>query len=60
VHDALCGQFPIEKADWAAERIRHYFSNPIRIGNTIITIPFEGGYGPSWYHTKPESCIGKI
>jgi len=60
VHDALCGQFPINKADWAAEKIKQYFSNPIRIGNTIITIPFEGGYGPSWYHTKPESCIGKI
>jgi len=60
VHDALCGQLPIRLADWAAAKIKTYFSNPLRIGNTTITIPFEGGYGPSWYHTKPETCVGRI
>lgn len=60
VHDALCGQFPIDQVDWAVSRIRSYFSNPIRIRNTVITIPFEGGYGPSWYHTKEGHCTGTI
>lgn len=48
VHDALCGQFPQDRAAWAADKIRTYFDNPIRIANQMITIPFEGAYGPSW------------
>lgn len=60
VHDALCGQFPIDRAGFATEQIQSYFSRPIKISNTYITIPFEGGYGPSWYHTKEGNSIGKI
>lgn len=60
VHDALCGQFPINRTEWAVEKIRSYFNNPIQIRNTTITIPFEGGAGPSWYHTKEDNCTIRI
>jgi len=60
VHDALCGQFPIDRAEWAVDKIRSYFNNTLSIGNERIIIPFEGGYGPSWYHTEENSRIGKI
>lgn len=56
VHDALCGQFPIEATDWAVRKIRRYFSNPITIAGTPIVIPFEGAYGRSW----GELTAGKI
>lgn len=48
VHDALCGQFPIAKADWAIEKLNQYFQNPIQIGSHLIIIPFDGGFGKSW------------
>lgn len=48
VHDAVCGQFPISRVDWAISRIREYFNNPITIGSITLTIPFEGFYGDSW------------
>jgi DNA polymerase I-like protein with 3'-5' exonuclease and polymerase domains len=60
VHDALCGQFPIDKAEWAVEKIRSYFNNALTIGNERIVIPYEGGYGPSWYHTKESTRTGVI
>jgi uracil-DNA glycosylase family 4 len=60
VHDALCGQFPIDKAEWAVEKIRSYFNNALTIGNERIVIPYEGGYGPSWYHTKETTRTGVI
>lgn len=60
VHDALCGQFPIDRAEWAVAKIRTYFNNTLSIGNDRIVIPFEGGYGSSWYHTEEKSRIGEI
>lgn len=48
VHDALCGQFPIDKKDWAVKKIRSYFATPLQIAGMTITIPFAGGYGKSW------------
>lgn len=60
VHDALCGQFPISRTEWAVGKIRSYFNNTIRIGNEQILIPFEGGYGPSWYDTKGKLAVGEI
>jgi DNA polymerase len=48
VHDALCGQFPQDKTEWAVRKIREYFSNEIEVAGEKITIPFEGAYGPSW------------
>ena len=60
VHDALCGQFPIDKTDWAVSKIRSYFNNALTIGNERIVIPYEGGYGTSWYHTEEKSRIGEI
>ncbi len=48
VHDALCGQWPIAMRDFAIERLKYYFSEPVTIANQLIHIPFEGNYGPSW------------
>jgi hypothetical protein len=55
VHDAIVGQFPKDKTDWAIPRIRGYFNNPILIAGIRITIPFEGGYGPNWRDTNVGS-----
>jgi hypothetical protein len=52
VHDALVGQFPQTHTPWAVAKLRDWFNNPIRIANQTITIPFEGGYGPSWGNTR--------
>lgn len=60
VHDALCGQFPVDSTEQAVESIRGYFDNTIRIGSVHIKIPFEGGYGPSWYHTDEAHRLGVI
>ncbi len=48
VHDALCGQSPDDKVEWAKAKIRSWFHNTILIAGTPIIIPFEGGYGKSW------------
>lgn len=55
VHDALCGQFRKEDTTWATGKIRSYFDNPLLIAGQLITIPFDGGYGPSWGNTKEGS-----
>jgi uracil-DNA glycosylase family 4 len=60
VHDALCGQFPIDQTSWAVDKIRSYFNNTLSIGNERIVIPYEGGYGQSWLHTKEKYRIGEI
>jgi len=56
IHDALMGQFPIDRTSWAVPRIRSYFNNPITIAGRSITIPFEGAYGRSW----GELTVGEI
>lgn len=48
VHDALCGQFPIELTEWARPKVKSYFDNPITIDSFQFVIPFEGRYGKSW------------
>lgn len=48
VHDAVCGQFPTARREWAIDRIRSYFANTITIADQPICIPFGGGYGPDW------------
>lgn len=48
VHDALCMQWPSELREWAIQKVRYYFNNPIIIAGQQITIPFEGHIGPSW------------
>jgi len=60
VHDALCGQFPIDRTEWAVKKIQSYFNNTLSIGNERLVIPYEGGYGTSWYHTEEKSRIGEI
>jgi uracil-DNA glycosylase family 4 len=48
VHDALCGQFPCDRTDWACAKIRSYFNNTLRIADRDVLIPFDGSYGPNW------------
>lgn len=48
VHDAMCGQWPVARRDWAIAKIKEWFNNPITIAGTELVIPFEGNYGPSW------------
>ena len=52
VHDALIGQFPEDKVDWAIAKIRSYFQTSITIAEQNIIIPFEGNYGTSWGELK--------
>lgn len=54
VHDAVCGQFPMELADWARGRIKQYFENPLIIAGYEITIPYEGLYGSNWKELENE------
>ncbi len=60
VHDALCGQFPVGLTEWAVDKIRGWFQNPIRIGSAEIVIPYEGGYGETWWHTDEKHREGEI
>lgn len=48
VHDAVVGQFPSDRAEWAKAKIREYFNNPITIAGIRLVVPFEGNYGESW------------
>ena len=48
VHDALCGQFKKTDTAWAVGKVKSYFNNPLEIAGQKITIPFDGGFGPSW------------
>jgi len=48
VHDALIGQFPKDKEDWAVKKLIDYFSNTLTIAGTEMIIPFEGEYGLYW------------
>jgi DNA polymerase len=48
VHDALIGQFPKKRTDWAVEKIRGWFNEPLTIAGQSLVIPFEGNYGDSW------------
>lgn len=52
VHDAMCGQWPKHQRSWAIPKLKSYFENPLIIAGTQLTIPFEGGYGPSWGECK--------
>lgn len=59
VHDALVCQFKIEDTEWASNKIKSYFENPIIIANQEITIPFEGNYGTNWALDN-HSKVGNI
>lgn len=48
VHDALIAQVSTDRLEWAKERIRSYFDNPLTIAEQSITIPFDGRLGPDW------------
>lgn len=52
VHDALCGQFANTDTEFAKTKIRNWFDNPLFIAGQRVTIPYEGGYGPSWGNLK--------
>lgn len=54
VHDEIVMQVDESKLEWALNKVRQWFSNPLRIAEQEITIPFEGGYGPSWGEAKTK------
>lgn len=48
VHDSLNGQFKKADTAWASIKIKSYLANELTIAGQKITIPYEGGFGPSW------------
>lgn len=52
IHDALAGQFPARLRDFARERIKSYFDNPITIHGVTLTIPVDIKVGRSWGDCK--------
>jgi DNA polymerase I-like protein with 3'-5' exonuclease and polymerase domains len=57
IHDAVVGQFPISRTEWARPKIRTCFDNPVVIAGEPLVIPFEGSFGASW---GPEDLIYTI
>lgn len=54
VHDALVGQFPADKSEWAIAKINSYFNNKLTIANQEIVIPYSRGLGDNWLEATPE------
>ena len=52
IHDALAGQFRARDRSWACGKLREWFSNPLTISGTTLTIPAAGQWGPDWKNTK--------
>jgi len=48
VHDAVCGQWPVEVRAWAIKKLYSYFDNTLTIAGIDMVIPFDGEYGASW------------
>lgn len=48
VHDAICGQWQVERTAFAVRKLHEWFDNTLTIANSKIVIPFDGAYGPSW------------
>jgi hypothetical protein len=48
VHDELVMQWRISDTEWAKEKVKQWFNNPMKIANQIITIPYDGAYGSAW------------
>lgn len=47
-YDALLGEFPQDRLDWALAQLRDYFTNTITITGQPICIAYEGHYGTAW------------
>ena len=47
-HDALGVQFPKDHTAECCQWLREWFTNSITVSGIPVTIPAEGGYGPSW------------
>lgn len=52
IHDALAGQYRQRDRDWAHSKLREWFSNPLTIGGTQVTIPADGKWGTDWKNCK--------
>lgn len=48
VHDELVMQWRRSDTEWAKEKVKQWFNNPIKVANQTITIPFDGAYGTAW------------
>jgi hypothetical protein len=54
VHDSMNGQFPTDNPEQYVTKIKQYFDFSVTIAGQSIHIPFEGTYGPDWYHQQHE------
>jgi len=52
IHDALAGQWPTARREWAQQKMQTYFDNPLTIHGITLTIPVEGGCGLNWKDTE--------
>jgi uracil-DNA glycosylase family 4 len=52
IHDALAGQYPVKLREWAREKFKNWFDNPIVVHGIEVRIPAEGNYGPDWKNAK--------
>lgn len=57
VHDELCVQWPTEQREWAINKMREYFNNPVHIAGIELTIPFEGAVGSNWGEHELEFTL---
>lgn len=52
VHDALAGQYKSRDREWAGNKIKSYFENPLMCYGTRLLIPADGKYGSNWKDCK--------
>ncbi len=48
VHDSVVFQAPIERREWVAGRVPHWFSTEITVAGLTFTIPYEAKMGANW------------
>ncbi len=48
IHDAIMGQWPVPRRQWAITKLHSWFNNELNIDGFKIVIPFEGKYGSDW------------
>lgn len=52
VHDSILFQAPCDRREWVKDKVAVWFNNPVEIAGTTVTIPFSGGFGPTWAHAS--------
>ncbi len=60
VHDAIFGQWPIERRDEAIEKIVECMEFPVKIGDKIMKIPVEIKAGKNWGPYSKQNPKGMV